>query len=129
PGVEFRHLAELQCIAFAATAGEVVNDTAAHALYAAAALRLLELEIVDRPVRREPDLIGAWLRLHDQHARAEREQSGHQSYERRGHVVGLLVNVEAWNTRKTVSYGKIEAARRARNSLHRTARSVTFASF
>ena len=56
--IEFGDLAELQRVAFAGAAGEIVEDAPAHRLDGARAVRLLQLELVDRAVRRQNDGAG-----------------------------------------------------------------------
>src|SRR5262245_7963570 len=56
-GSELRDLAELKRISLAGTAGEVVEDAPAHAFDRAFAVRLGELEIVDRAMRSQRDRV------------------------------------------------------------------------
>src|SRR5205085_9981791 len=61
PAVQFGDLAEIERIALTGAAGEIVDDTAAHALERALTTRAGEAEVIHRHVRHELDTSGRSL--------------------------------------------------------------------
>src|SRR5581483_4452550 len=91
-GVELGHLPELQLIALAGAAREVIQNSATYTLDPAGAARLCQFEIVDRPVRREQNAIGGWCGGHRLLARQNRK-AGRQVWKSSRSRNSLMANL------------------------------------